>query len=151
MARTKKLVNPDSFYTVYSWMPIGLGLSGSKLLVYAFIYAYSTNESGKGCYFGGYEAISQSTGCATRSVMRAVQELSANGLIEIKQVDLENSLKRNYYRIKVDPLLDLQYSVSTEKAVKIINNFSDNWDDIEKHNSKVKRTRNKKEKPDRVF
>ncbi len=151
MARTKKLVNPDSFYTVYSWMPVRLGLSGSKLLVYAFIYAYSTNESGKGCYFGGYEAISQSTGCATRSVMRAVQELNDNGLIEIKQVDLENGLKRNYYRVKVEPLLDLQYSVSIERDAKIINSFSDSWDDIGKHISKVKRTRNKKGKLDRVF
>lgn len=129
MARTKKPVRADNFYTVYNWMPVGLKLSGNSLLVYAFIYAYSTNENGKGCYFGGHEAISQATGCTTNTVERIIGDLNIAGLVDIKQAMLENGLKRNYYRVSINPLLDLeQYSEKLKEDVEVIRTFSEIWD-----------------------
>lgn len=152
MARRKKLVNPDSFYTVYSWMPVELGLSGNDLLVYAFIYAYSTNESGKGCYFGGYEAISQSIGCVSKTIERIVYELNDKSLIEIKQATLENGLKRNYYRVNPEPLEPLADRCSTVKdGLKAIAFLSEFWEDLTKLNSKIKRERKIRGEAERVF
>ena len=152
MARTKKIVNPDSFYTVYSWMPVELGLSGNDLLVYAFIYAYSTNESGKGCYFGGYEALSQSLGCTTKSVERIVHKLHDESLIEIKQAELENGLKRNYYRGNPDPLKLLADRCSTvHKGLAAIVHLSEFWENLTKLNGKTKRSCKLRDEADRVF
>ena len=155
MARAKKTVNPNGFYSVYNWMLVDLRLKGSKLLVYAFIYAYSTNESGKGCYFGGNEAIAQSTGFTTRMVVKTVQELSNEGLIEIQQAELENGLKRNYYRVSpkaLEPLKDLSSSVAD--GLKVIKAFSKSWGNIKSLSKAVISTEavsKRKKAEDRVF
>lgn len=156
MARAKKTVNPNGFYSVYNWMLVDLGLKGSKLLVYAFIYAYSTNESGKGCYFGGNEAIAQSTGFTTRMVVNDVQELSNEGLIEIQQAELENGLKRNYYRVSSGALEPLKDYNTVAQALEVIYKFSDSWGDVKSLSKAVVTTKTvskRKRKPakDLVF
>lgn len=138
MTKSRKKVNPDAYYKIYNWMPVGLGLSGSKLLVYAYLYAYSTSENGKGCYFGGHEAISKNTGFSTRQITRTIQALMNEGLIERKTVVFDNGLERNYYRITTAPLEEnvLEFSEDVKSDLTIIRSFNDNWDNL---TTKVKR------------
>ena len=143
MARPKKQINPESYYTIYNWMLTDLGLSGSKLLAYAFIYAYSTNESGKGCYFGGYEAMSMAIGCTTKNLMKVVQELSTEGLVELQQVILENTLKRNYYRVSREPLDMLDMYSSIERDLEVMRKFDDDWADLHRLSKAVVKTKSK--------
>lgn len=129
MARPKKRIDPKGFCTIYNWMPTLLGLSGGKLLVYAFIYAYSINKTGKGCYFGGYEAMGLSLGCTSKNAQRVAQELYKSGLIEIKQLELENGLKRNYHRVSTEPLEKISNHVEDiAEKLEIIRNFTPEWE-----------------------
>ena len=152
MARAKKAINRDSFCRLYSWMAVDLGLSGNDLMVYAFIYAYSTNEGGKGCYFGGNEVISRSLGCTTKSVERSVHKLNDMGLIELKQAELENGLKLNCHRVSpeaLEPLEDLSSSVA--EGLKAIRAFSESWEDLTKMGGKVKRAHKVRGEAERLF
>lgn len=131
MARPKKQVNPDNFYSVYNWMLTDFGLSKTKLLVYAFIFAYSTNTGGKGCYFGGYEAMSLSVGCSTKSLQAITQELCDIGLIEKQQVELENGLQRNYFRVSIEPLEDIaSHAQSVADKLDDLHSFDPAWNDL---------------------
>ncbi len=133
MARPKKQVNPDNFYSIYNWMLTDFGLSKTKLLVYAFIYAYSINTGGKGCYFGGYEAMSLSVGCSTKNLQTITQELCDIGLIEKQQVELENGLQRNYFRVSIEPLEKIApYTQSVTDRLEDLHSFDPVWNDLEK-------------------
>lgn len=139
MGRPKKQINPEGYYTVYYWMPTLLGLSGAKLLIYAYIFAYSTNEKGKGCYFGGYEAMSLSVGCTSKNAQKVVQELSESGLIELKQIELENGLKRNYHRVSIEPLEKISDSVdSMAEKLEVVRAFTPAWEELQSIKSKIK-------------
>lgn len=138
MARPKKQINPESYYSIYNWMLSDFGLSGSKLLVYAFIYAYSTNTSGKGCYFGGYEAMSLSVGCSTKNLQKVTQELCEEGLIEMQQAKLENGLRRNYFRVSIYPLEKISSTVmSVAGKLEDIHSFDKEWEDLRKLSKSV--------------
>ena len=104
MARKKKEIKQDNFYTIRYWMPEKLHLGGTKLLVYGFLYSYSVNEKSKGYYYGGQGVMSRATGCSTRQLPRVLSSLEDIGLIEIQKAILENGLERNYYRVAIDPL-----------------------------------------------
>ena len=145
MARPKKKINPDEFYTVYNWMPVALGLNGTKLLVYACIYAYSTNKEGKGCYFRGHEAMSDATGCSTRQITRTIQTLLKDGVIEAKTAVLENGLTRSYYRVATEPLEGkvIEYSNRVAEELKVIRGFDDNWNDLKRLSKNVKEIKEK--------
>lgn len=131
MARPKKQVNPDNFYSVYNWMLTNFGLSKTKLLAYAFIYAYSINPNGKGCYFGGYEAMSLSVGCSTKSLQTVIQELCDDGLIEKQVVELENGLHRSYFRVSIEPLERIaDYTQSVAEKLEDLHSFDPFWNDL---------------------
>lgn len=152
MARPKKQINPENYYTIYNWMLTDLGLEKGKLLAYAFIYAYSTNESGKGCYFGGYEAMSMAVGCTTKNLRNIVQELSEKGLVDIQQVTLENTLKRNYYRVNSEPLVELveKYGYeSISRGLEVLKKFDADWVNLYRLSKAVKKI--KKFNEPRVF
>lgn len=130
MARKKKEIKLDNFYTIRNWMPIDLGLGGTKLLVYAYLYAYSTGENSKGYYFGGQEIISKATGCTKRQIMRVLDGLKSDGLIDIKKCKLNNGLERCYYRIKTEPLKDIE-SNDIEDALRTMEITSTAWNNLE--------------------
>ena len=131
MGRPKKQIKPEGYYIVYNWMPTLLSLSGAKLLVYAYIYAYSTNESGKGCYFGGYEAMGLAVGCTAKNAKKVAQELSESGLIEKKLIGLENGLTRSYHRTSVEPLEKISYVEGIAEKLEVIRSFTPAWEELQ--------------------
>ena len=145
MARRKTELNPENYYTIYVWMLTVLGLSKCELLVYAFIFAYSTNKNGRGCYFGGYEAMSLSTGYSTKNIQIAVQSLSECGLVEKKKITFESGAVRNYLRVNAD-LLKEKLSGQVEYLSDILESlqgFDSVWEDLQKINKKISKVKSK--------
>ena len=91
------------------------GLGGSKLLVYAFLYAYSTSENGKGCYFGGVEALSKVTGCTKRTAISTLAKLEEEGLI-MKYLKKGGLIA--YYRVADEPLYKINMVLQSEDLNK---------------------------------
>lgn len=138
MARRKTQIDPEHFYTVHNWMLTELGLSKTDLLIYAFIFSYSTNKNGKGCYFGGYEAMSLSVGCGTKSTQNIVNKLCKAMLIEKKSVTYESGATRNYIRTSVAPLNELaEYVQGLDQVVAVLQSFDPVWNDLQKVHKKI--------------
>jgi len=72
-------------------------LSGSKLAVFLVI-ALHIDENGKS--FPSIELISKETGYSERQVIRAIQQLEKQGLLEVTRVYLGNKVSRNFYAVK---------------------------------------------------
>lgn len=125
MARKKKEIKQDNFYMIRYWMPEKLNLGGTKLLVYGYIYAYSVNENSKGYYYGGQETMSRATGCSKRQLLRVLESLRDEGLIEIKKATLENGLERNYYRVTAEPLV----GIASKEDLDTLKGTLDAWKD----------------------
>lgn len=142
MARQPKKYKPESYFTVKAWMVNNLGLKGNKLLVYAFIYAYS--RAGDGCYYGGNEGIKLYTGCATSSIPRVVTELINAGLIEVQTATLKSGLTRNYYRVATDILEKVKESLVEHgwedmgSELVSIHTFDEVWRHIDTLSSSIK-------------
>ena len=145
MARQLKKYNPETFFTIKAWMVRDLRLKGNKLLVYAFIYAYSCNSEGNGCYYGGNEGIRLYTGCATSSIPRIVTELINEGLIEVQTATLNNGLSRNYYRVSTYPLENVKESLEEHgwnnmgAELSTIHTFDEVWNHIDTLSKNIKR------------
>ena len=93
-----KEINKDNFYTVYYWMSTELKLSGVEKDLYALIYGYYKNYD-KECFYS-YSQLAEITGTYINRVIRALEKLSSEGLIEIQK----KSNGKNYYSIVEDRL-----------------------------------------------
>lgn len=93
-----KEINKENFYTVYYWMSTELKLSGVEKDLYALIYGYYKNN-GKECFYS-YSQLAEITGTYKNRVIRALDKLSNDGLIEIQK----KPNGKNYYRIVPDKL-----------------------------------------------
>lgn len=123
----KKEIKADNYYIIKNWMPLELNLGGSKLLVYAFLYAYSTSESGNGCYYGGLEILSRVTGCTKKTAISTLAKLEEKGLIEKRKILLENGLERSYFRVSEDPLYDINLNLQSDDLSKDLETLGCNF------------------------
>ena len=114
-----------------------LGLSGSELLVYAFIFAYSTNANGKGCYFGGSEAMSLAVGYGTKTVQTSINKLCEARLIEKKTVTLKSGAVRNYLRVNEEALIPLSSLPIMEEPLETLRSFDLMWEDLTSINKNI--------------
>lgn len=137
MARQKTQINPEHYYTIYNWMLTDLGLSSSELLVYAFIFAYSTNANGKGCYFGGSEAMSLAVGYGTKTVQTSINKLCEARLIEKKTVTLKSGAVRNYLRVNEEALIPLSSLPIMEEPLETLRSFDLMWEDLTSINKNI--------------
>ena len=99
--RTKKALKKqkdmkDKYFTLHSFMQEELGLSGVTLMVYALIYSFT--RAGSDCH-GSLSYIAERVGASTRSVQRALKELTDKGYI----TKLTNyKTKSNHYLADMD-------------------------------------------------
>lgn len=91
-----KELNSENYYTVYYWMSTEMGLSGVEKDLYALIYGYYKNN-GKECYYS-YSQLAAITGSSKNTVIRALNNLSNDGVIEIH----EKPNGKKYYSIVSD-------------------------------------------------
>lgn len=129
----KKEIKADNYYIVKNWMPLELGLGGSKLLVYAFLYAYSISENGNGCYYGGLEILSKVTGCTKKTAISTLAKLEEEKLIEKRKILLENGLERSYFRVLDDPLYEINLTMKSEdlsRDLEILGSNYHKWNEI---------------------
>lgn len=80
----------ETYIKIYDWMQ-NAGLRGLTLMVYALIYQMS--ETGKGCYFGGYDNLAKRTFATKRNCITAVNNLVKQGAV-IRQFTNEQGHRR---------------------------------------------------------
>ena len=148
MARPKTQIAPENYYTIYNWMLTELGLSGSELLIYALIFSYSVSKGGKGCYFGGYEAMSLATGCSTKTVQNSIKKLCEIGLVDKKPVTLNSGALKVYLRVWENPLIPLMSLKGMSEFIEILRSFDPVWEDLTQINKNINKV---KVKAPRVF
>lgn len=83
----KNNANEMNGFYVAGWMIKDLGLSGTKLLVYAVIYGYSQN--GVDDFHGSVSSLAEFLGVHNQSVIRALADLVNAGLL-IKEKNTYN-------------------------------------------------------------
>lgn len=84
----------DNYVQVSGWMLQDLGLKGNELLIYAIIYGFSQDR--KSSYFGDQAYLAAWTNSTVRTVRRALEHLTAAGLLTAK--DVPGSGNRKSYR-----------------------------------------------------
>ena len=85
------------YYTVHSFMTDALGLTGTPLQAFAFIYSFA--HDGKERYRASREYMAARIGVSVRTVSRALDCLLIKGLINHRE---ENSVVGHSYGIHAD-------------------------------------------------
>jgi hypothetical protein len=88
MTRKNRITKPhytsgNDYVVILRWMvtptPVGLGLRGTPLILFALIYGFSRDNASH--YFGGNQYAAHWCGCSTRSIQRALTELIEQNLV----------------------------------------------------------------------
>lgn len=88
-------INRESFITIQGWMVTDLELTGKDLMVYAIIYGFSQNESGK--FTGSQNYLADWIGCTRRTINEVLKGLVDKKLI-IKDTYEKNGMTFCEYR-----------------------------------------------------
>lgn len=115
------LTSAEEFIALRNFMVAegGLGLAGVKAQVYALIYQHSPADAlqnDSGCYYGSIDYTTARTGASRRSVISALKELLAEGLIEEKGAHVQG-----------DSTTTKKYIVNRERAEKARLEFAAYW------------------------
>ena len=98
------MIKDENYYVVQGWMRNRLHLKGNDLIVYALIYSFS--QDGESEFKGSISYITDFTGAHKNTVIRTLDKLEADGLIE--KIDRNTTLGlQNWYRAVPLNLLDL--------------------------------------------
>lgn len=89
-------INRESFITIQGWMVTDLNLTGKELMVYAIIYGFSQNESGK--FTGSQNYLADWVGCTRRTINDVLKSLVESGLV-IKDSYEKNGMTLCEYRV----------------------------------------------------
>ncbi|MBQ4071910.1 MAG: helix-turn-helix domain-containing protein [Clostridia bacterium] len=81
----KKRVKAHSDFLIHGCMTQVFGLRGSELLVFAFLFSFTTGKGG--LYWGSQSHLAASCGVSTSTASRALSSLKEKGLIEKCTVD----------------------------------------------------------------
>ena len=82
----------ESYFIIRSWMP-ELGLRGAALSVYAVIYGFTVRGR---TFRGSCETLAQLTGSVRRTVLRALDELTRQGLVKRVDAHLPGSKRPSF-------------------------------------------------------
>lgn len=88
-------MNANTYIIVPAFLRTEFELKGNELLIAALIYGYS--QDGRGTYFGGVEYLCEWTGADRTTVMRALQSLTARGILRKTSVLLKGSCSKCSY------------------------------------------------------
>lgn len=121
-----KELKSDSYYPVFYWMSMELGLSGVAKDLYAIIYRFSVGRAG--CCYCSYEQFGKITGASKSTIIRSLDKLERDGLVIRERLIGKNN---SYYRVNEEKLLNIKGISLTdlEKLSKTSKN-PNKWNDF---------------------
>lgn len=90
----------NNYITIPGFLRTRLDLKGSELIITALIYGYS--QDGNSWFMGKTEYLAEWTGIADKNVLRSLKSLTEKGILEKKEVFVNNKAKRCYYRFNFE-------------------------------------------------
>ena len=119
----------NNYITIPGFLRTRLDLKGSELIITALIYGYS--QDGNSWFMGKTEYIAEWAGITEKNVLRSLKSLTEKGILEKKEMFVNNKAKRCYYRFNFE-CAELQNGTvagcqnGTVNNNNIYNNISDN-------------------------
>ena len=90
----------NNYITIPGFLRTRLDLKGSELIITALIYGYS--QDGNSWFMGKTEYIAEWAGITDKNVLRCLKSLTEKGILEKKEVFVNNKAKRCYYRFNFE-------------------------------------------------
>lgn len=115
-----------SYYPVYYWMSMELGLSGVAKDLYAIIYRFSIGRAG--CCYCSYDQFGKITGASKSTVIRSLDKLEQDGLITRERLIGKNN---SYYRVNEEKILSIEgLSVTDKEKLSQTGKDPNKWNDF---------------------
>lgn len=92
-----------NYIIIPAFLRTKLDLKGSELIITALIYGFS--QDGVSWFSGSIDYIANWAGIASKNVVRCLKSLVDKGILEKKEVLVNNKAKRCYYRVTQIPEL----------------------------------------------
>ena len=90
----------NNYITIPGFLRTRLDLKGSELIITALIYGYS--QDGNSWFMGETEYIAEWAGITDKNVLRSLKSLTEKGILEKKEMFVNNKAKRCYYRFNFE-------------------------------------------------
>ena len=113
----------NNYITIPGFLRTRLDLKGSELIITALIYGYS--QDGNSWFMGKTEYIAEWAGITDKNVLRSLKSLTEKGILEKKEMFVNNKAKRCYYRFNFE-CAELQNSTVAGLQNSTVNNNIDN-------------------------
>ena len=128
------MLKDENYIHIQAFMVKDLHLKGNELLVYAIIFGFSQTEGQ--CFNGGLTYLSEFTSSTKQGVIKNLKSLIAKGLIDKKEV-IVNNIKFVEYRVTQfnTPLVEPLNSVECPVKLSLPNNKYNNKVDINNKNN----------------
>ena len=130
----------SNYITIPGFLRTRLDLKGSELIITALVYGYS--QDGNSWFMGKTEYIAEWAGITDKNVLRSLKSLTEKGILEKKEIFVNNKAKRCYYRFNFE-CAELQNStvagyqngtVAGYQNGTVNNNINNNIDNIKPEN-----------------
>lgn len=117
----------NNYITIPGFLRTRLDLKGSELIITALIYGYS--QDGNSWFMGKTGYIAEWAGITDKNVLRSLKSLTEKGILEKKEMFVNNKAKRCYYRFNFE-CAELQNStVAGYQNGTVYNNIDNNISD----------------------
>ena len=113
----------NNYITIPGFLRTRLDLKGSELIITALIYGYS--QDGNSWFMGKTEYIAEWAGITDKNVLRSLKSLTEKGILEKKEMFVNNKAKRCYYRFNFE-CAELQNSTVAGYQNSTVNNNINN-------------------------
>ena len=90
----------NNYITIPGFLRTRLDLKGSELIITALIYGYS--QDGNSWFMGKTEYIAEWAGVTDKNVLLSLKSLTEKGILEKKEMFVNNKAKRCYYRFNFE-------------------------------------------------
>lgn len=85
------------YISIEEWMVRIYGLKGERLILYAIIHGFS--QDGVSCFKGTYKYLCFWTGYTKQHLIKVLDELRTNGLIQREIIPFPNNRARHYVNL----------------------------------------------------
>ena len=131
----------NNYITIPGFLRTRLDLKGSELIITALIYGYS--QDGNSWFMGKTEYIAEWAGVTDKNVLRSLKSLTEKGILEKKEMFVNNKAKRCYYRFNFECVKLQNSTVAGCQNSTVNNNINNNINNTIKKDAKAS-----KENPD---
>ena len=114
----------NNYITIPGFLRTRLDLKGSELIITAFIYGYS--QDGNSWFMGKTEYIAEWAGVTDKNVLRSLKSLTEKGILEKKEMFVNNKAKRCYYRFNFECVKLQNSTVAGCQNSTVNNNINNN-------------------------